>query len=245
MRGSGERVGSLCMVSLVFGVFWHLFFVETCLEMWFFVETCLEIWNLWNVQSWKRTGQWAQDRMAPAIVNFQNVGNHLYTESCPPRRSSRLGHQNQQSQEALTWFYQPGKERFQDSASKWPTMSNYLAQHGCTQGVERNAVDFLKNLWRRKQGLFKKENWVLQSFIACCFFRQKPEHLKNWLVISNVFSIQSIWVMIPTVYNIFQMLRYMRQETQRLNPRNLREVVLTDTPCSLAKGRKEEQRNDM
>lgn len=58
-------------------------------------------------------------------------------------------------EEALTWFYQPGKERFQDSASKWPTMSNYLA--------------------------------------------------------------------------------YMRQETQRLNPRNLREVVLTDTPCLKSK----------
>lgn len=185
--------------------------------------------------------------MAPAIVNFLNVGNHLYTESCPPRRSSRLGHQNQQLQEALTWFYQPGKERFQDSASKWPTMSNYLAQHRCTQGVERNAVDFLrKNLWRRKKCLFKKENWVLQSFIACCFFPPKngaPQKLAgNFKCVQYSIRLGDD----PNcLFNIFQMLRYMRQETQRLNPRNLREVVLTDTPCSLAKGRKEEQRNDM
>ena len=103
-----------------------------------------------------------------------------------------------------------------------------------------------KNLWRRKKGLFKKENWVLQSFIACCFFPPKtgaPEKLAgNFKCVQCSIHLGDD----PNcLYNIFQMLRYMRQETQRLNPRNLREVVLTDTPCSLAKGRKEEQRNDM
>ena len=54
-------------------------------------------------------------------------------------------------EEAVTWYYQPHQDRFQEAADKWPTLPNYLS--------------------------------------------------------------------------------YMRNETARLNPENLREVIITDTPC--------------
>ena len=60
-----------------------------------------------------------------------------------------------------------------------------------------------KNFGEGKRVSSRKRIGSFSPSSHAVFFRQKPEHLKNWLVISNVFSVQSIWVMIPTVYIIF------------------------------------------